>query len=394
MKAISIIVISANILALTACSHQNLDIPHANDYAQVYMPQASTYPNQQNIFIIDSPQVVQYNAYLGGPITPGAGLTVNFSVDTLLTDTFNIQNGTTYPVLPEANYRMDTSAAIIRAGQLSSSSLTITIEPAGLKVNQSYLLPVTIKSVSGNYKINSQMRTTYFLISGGYPPGEVVPWNKFNAIIPYNQSWILKDTVGNLWNYPTDAAGNFGPPVKYASGWDQYDMMFQYGNAIIARRRSDGGLWQIPISTNGSLGLAKQIGQGWGIFSYLFGYKGSLLAITANNGSLWHYPLDTLGNFGAAGQIGQGWNVVSAVFASSDAIMAVNNGNLWRYPLDADGNFDYGNIRQVGVGWNIFNMLLYDRNNNSIIGRKADGTLWQYPLDANDNPGLPRQIGE
>lgn len=388
--------IAAVILTIASCTRNDLKIPHADDYSHVYMPQASSYPNMKTIIISDSPQAINFNAFYGGVKSPQSNITVTFAIDTLMADSFNIANGTNYDVLPQQNYRFDSSATIIPSGGLSSPSLKVIIDPVGLIANHSYLLPVRIESVSNGYNLNSRMSVTYFLVSGGYLPGEVVPWNDFKFIMPYgNNNWIVVNNKGELWNYPTDAAGNFGPPTKIGTGFDKFDIAFLYGDAMITRESGNGNLYRIPVIGNDSIGTAMQIGQGWGNAATIFGYKGALITISNSDNGLWKYPLDNNGNFnyGGIGQIGWGWGGLGWVFGCSDAILAVNGSTLWRYPLDANGNFNYGLIAQIGTGWDIFNLLTYNSNTNAIIARKPDGTLWSYPLDANDVPGNPSQIG-
>lgn len=393
MKKISVYMLSGMALLATACNRNDLDIPGASLYAQIYMPQAHQYPHLQNVYVVDSVQNVLFNAFYGGVAAPSTDITVAFKIDPGLVDSFNLRNGTAYPVLPQQNYALDTPESVIPAHRLSSGLLKLKITPVGLKVNQAYLLPVSIQSASGNNKISSALRTTYFLISGGYPPGEVVPWNHFKALMVFGKHWLVTDQAGDLWDYPTDAGGNFGPPRKMDSGWDQYDLVFPYGDAIVERKAADGSLWRTPVYHDDSLGAAEQIGLGWDIFTDIFGYKGSLICIRKDNGALWQYPLDDQGNFGASRQIGNGWNGLAWVSGSGDAILAVNGSALWRYPLDADGNFDYGHIMQVGTGWDVFTLLDYDSGTNALLARKADGTLWRYPLDDNDTPGIPEKIG-
>lgn len=392
MTRLYILALLAAVCSAAACTHDELAIPHGKDYSLVYMPQAHWSPNPQNVFVADSPQVIRFNACLGGPSSAAASIEVSFSVDTLLVDSFNIRNGTSYPALPTAAWSLDSGTVEIGAHQTASSSASIVLHPAMLRVNQSYLLPVTIREVTGGYPVNQGMQTTYYLISGAYPPGEVIPWNDFTAIMSYGNTWIVRKTDGTVWSYPTDAAGNFGPPRQLADGWKNYDMVFLYGNAVIAR--NGGDLLRFPIAEDGSIGASSRIGEGWDAFAQIFGYKGSLITIRADNGALWRYPLDTAGVFGAAGQIGQGWQGVNTIFGSATALIAVIGGNLWQYPLDEYGNFDYGNIRQIGASWDIFDMLFYDSKDNAVVGRKPDGTLWRYPFGADGSVGAATQIGQ
>lgn len=392
MKRILIWVLASAVLCIAACNHDDLNIPDAKQYSMLYMPQAHQYPNVYNVYVVDSPQVINCNAFLGGPSSAKGAITVTFKVDTTLVDSFNIRNGTDYSTLPADAWTLDSGVAVIGARQLISSGVHVILHPAGLKVNHSYLLPVTIQQASGDYAINADMGTTYYLISGAYPPGEVIPWNDFTSIMSYGNSWIVVKSDGTVWSYPTDAAGNFGPPAKLAEGWKNYDPVILYGNAIIAR---DGGnLLRFAIAGDGSIGASTNIGTGWDIFSQIFGYKGSLITINKNDGSLWRYPLDDAGIFGTGAPIGQGWQAVNVLFGSATAIIAVVGGNLWQYPLDEYGNFDYGNIRQIGAGWDIFSVLFYDSKDNAVVGRKPDGTLWRYPFASDGSIGAATQIGK
>jgi len=132
----------------------------------VYMPSAAKVVSA-NFDITDT---VEYTVTLVGADYPtvaaSAGNTIQISlkVDSGLVTAFNQENGTSYPLLPTANYTLGTSATI-SSGQSASSPLQLIIRNGDqLQAFSSYLLPVSIDKVSGGQASNSQ-RTTYFVVT-------------------------------------------------------------------------------------------------------------------------------------------------------------------------------------------------------------------------------------
>ncbi|HTN37526.1 MAG TPA: DUF1735 domain-containing protein [Arachidicoccus sp.] len=397
-KILGLILIAVGLLA--ACQRDSLDIPDASGYTSIYMPQAHNNPLAQNLYVVDTPLFVHYSAYFGGPTKPSGAITIHFKVDQALVDSFNLLNGTDYPVMPAGSYDLVDSVATIPAGTLSTAQLNLKLMTAGhIEVDKFYLLPITIASVSGDYKINPALRTQYFLFTGGYAPGEIIDWKDYDQIVPLGKYWLARkvETGGkkSLWAFPTDAGDNFGPGKLVGDGdrWQDYDMLFNYQNALMARK-PNGDLYRFDLGSDGTLGAGQKKSEGWNIFTQLTGYGQTILGINTVDKGLWMYPVDEGGNIQPGRQVGQGWDGVSTLLPQSGAVIGRIGPVLTRFPLDENGNFDYGNIKNIGAStdWSSFNLLVW--NKNAIIARKASGQLLRYPVAADGTVGTPVQIGQ
>jgi hypothetical protein len=132
----------------------------------VYMPSANKVVST-NFYVTDT---VEYTVTLVGADYPtvatsaGNSIQISLKVDSGLVAAFNQENGTTYPLLPAANYTVETTA-VISSGQSASSPLKLIIRNGDqLQAFSSYLLPLSIDKVSGGQASHSQ-RTTYFVVT-------------------------------------------------------------------------------------------------------------------------------------------------------------------------------------------------------------------------------------
>jgi hypothetical protein len=179
---------------LNGCNAHINNSPHLNSkkYGKVFMPQAKKYPAEQSyVFGKDSIYYINYSATYGGPKRQnGDNISVHFSVNPALVDTFNAKNGTSYPILPKDIYEMSETEAIIPVGEISTPELKIKFK-ANKNLRKSktqYLLPVTMKETKGGIKVNKDWQTTFFLIKGGYPKYDKTNWKiiGFDSAMPSN----------------------------------------------------------------------------------------------------------------------------------------------------------------------------------------------------------------
>jgi hypothetical protein len=150
-------------VVLNGCE-TNIDSSENSKFAKIYMPQAVDYPAQHSLDMVDSIQTIIYGANLGGANSAPTNIQVQFSVDSALVDSFNMENGTHYKLMPEAGYELSQKAAVIPAGNYLTKPLKISITTIGaLMPVSNYLLPISLNT-SGNVQINKTLQTTYFLI--------------------------------------------------------------------------------------------------------------------------------------------------------------------------------------------------------------------------------------
>lgn len=166
MKIKLLILSLAAATAWSGCRNNSAELENISDStAVVYMPQAVIAPAVYSFEISGKGDSIVYGACYGGPHSPASDINVKFKVDASLTDHFNTNNFTSYPVLPEGSYELEQSSAVIPAGRFSTAPLNLVVHMDKLDGVGSYLLPVTIET---SMKVNEKLRTAYFLISGRY----------------------------------------------------------------------------------------------------------------------------------------------------------------------------------------------------------------------------------
>lgn len=87
-------------------------------------------------------------------------------VDLSLVSSFNTANQSTYLSMVDGSYLLSGNKLTISDGEAESESLSLTIKPEGkLERGKSYLLPVKIKEMNGNGRVNELFGVNYFVIT-------------------------------------------------------------------------------------------------------------------------------------------------------------------------------------------------------------------------------------
>lgn len=184
--------------------------------------------------------------------------------------------------------------------------------------------------------------------------------------------------TGDLYYYP-GGVGTIGSPVRVATGWNAFDIVFSPGDfnsdglADLVARRSTGYLYLYAGNGKGGLSTtAKTIGSGWGVFTDITGPgdwngdgKPDLLARKAN-GDLFLYAGNGIGGFAASGRrVGTGWNLFTQLTTPgdftgdghADLVGRTAAGVLYLYAGTGTGDgYQPGKI--IGRGWQVFNTVL------------------------------------
>src|SRR5690606_20611118 len=149
---------------LQACKYDT-DIPNPEEYATIYMPQAAENAVNYAFTVSDSIEEIVFGAAYGGPSNYENDVHVEFVVSPELVDDYNNNNRTTYEMLPTSNFVFAESTAVIPAGKVNSNPLKVKISTKqGLVPYKKYVLPISIKQLSGDVSINEDKRTSYFVV--------------------------------------------------------------------------------------------------------------------------------------------------------------------------------------------------------------------------------------
>lgn len=88
-----------------------------------------------------------------------------FGIDAQLLEQYNARNGSAYNLLPEEYYTLSATEAIIKAGSIGSTPVTVNIKPFDEKIDQNkkYAIPVALESAEGG-QLMSDTRHLMLLI--------------------------------------------------------------------------------------------------------------------------------------------------------------------------------------------------------------------------------------
>lgn len=393
MKMVKYAIFSILLGSMTLCSCSDevrvlLDIPDADSYSSIYMPSANNVPNMESIYIMEEVQSFPLIAYYGGPQLPGNDVRVDFEIRMDLVEEYNTLHGTAYEPMPEGSYQLSESSSYIKSGTERSVPVNIDVVSMGyMEVAKSYLLPVGIKSVGGEVPVVESLRTTYFLFTGSYQPGQV-PREKVYSFhqavskpIFCREQDLIRVTENNtLQLYELNADGVYEASRQIAEGWDGVDLMFYMPENRFIYRNPATNIVQISVDEDYTLGTSREIGWGWGGAKMVFPFK-DLALIAVNGANITKYPLNQNGDFDFANCAdieSSGWDSFIDVFCYGNNIMAIEpNGNLWAIPITDD--YVIGTRRQVGTGWDMYVKVF--PCGEDLLALDENGDLWRYRFD-------------
>ncbi|MEV0949523.1 CHAP domain-containing protein [Promicromonospora sp. NPDC050249] len=219
-------------------------------------------------------------------------------------------------------------------------------------------------------------------------------WNTINAIVNADVTGdgytdlVGRRTDGTLWLYPNNIERDNGDPYGEArqigNGWNTINAIVGAdvtgdGYTDLVGRRTDGTLWlyanNIERDNGDPYGEARQIGNGWNTINQIVGADVTGDGYTdlvgrRTDGTLWLYPnnieRDNGDPYGEARQIGNGWNTINAIVGAdvtgdgyTDLVGRRTDGTLWLYAnnIERDNGDPYGEARQIGNGWGMFDHI-------------------------------------
>lgn len=150
-------------LAFAAGCDEDTEVP-------VYIPEARAL--QVRNFNLNEPLMEVFHvAVTGSEYATASGMDVDSEIRFTLevnpekVEEYNSACGTTYDLLPSNCYTL-TNEGVIPVGSSISDDLILNVEAAGkLRPFDSYLLPITISTISGG-NLDDKQQTIYYLLSG------------------------------------------------------------------------------------------------------------------------------------------------------------------------------------------------------------------------------------
>jgi len=165
MKSYHILIYLA--VFLTACEPQ-IEIQDPDAHGKIYMPQAVDNPIEKVYYFSDDIDTLVYGANFGGPVDNKHDINVQFKVEPSLVAAFNEKTGNDYQLLPADAYEMGALQATIHKGKYSTGPQILKLKTNKIPGVRKYLLPVWMVADAGPYKINEDIKTSYFVISATY----------------------------------------------------------------------------------------------------------------------------------------------------------------------------------------------------------------------------------
>ncbi|MFB2120925.1 BT_3987 domain-containing protein [Parapedobacter sp. 2B3] len=179
MNNIKNISIGLGLALLTLACGKDTGFENPDRFAQVYMTQAYDLPNIKNLAIESDAQPLYFGASFGGVNYPSQDVRCRFEIAPDLVTTYNAANFTTYELLPEASYTVESLEAVLKKGELSSDVLRIDVhtEHESIDARKQYMLPVRLAAAEGGqYPVNEQLRVTYFVVRTAYTELSKTSW--------------------------------------------------------------------------------------------------------------------------------------------------------------------------------------------------------------------------
>lgn len=381
-------------LLLASCSDKvevDFSIPEAQEYVNVYLPQAYETPHKKSVFVSNEVQSFVLGVHYGGPNPATHDIKINLRIDTELVNTFNQQQETDYQMMPEGSYQLETTETYIKSGTFSNSEpVRVNIVSEGyMVVGKSYLLPVSIHSVDDNIKINEKLRDVYFLVTGSFLPGSV-PRDKVHSfgtkdvglLFCKNSDLIQLDPDGNLLLHQIDETGFYSNLRQIGWGWGGVTIMFYIPDSRFLARKPDSNIEQYFIDDNYNFLGQRTIGWGWGDAVTIFPFKSHMVFNTSPGGAITRFPLSQSGDwdYGQIADVGSGFDVYTQIFDYENTLICIDiAGIMWEYPVSDAGSL--GNKRQIGTGWDMYVKVI--RCGSDLLALDENGDLWKYKFDPN-----------
>jgi len=158
----SILLVAMGVLLFAGCNSEGDDF----DYNKEVILVTGTDSDPLVKFVVeDTPASYTVTASATGKVSED--VTVTFAQDNSLIDAYNEQHQTSYYAIPESAIEMDGTEGVINAGGASSTGVTVrVVSTEDFKDGRTYVIPVTIKSVSGgNMAVLAASKTIFLRVS-------------------------------------------------------------------------------------------------------------------------------------------------------------------------------------------------------------------------------------
>lgn len=394
------------LLLLGSCAKENFpdDEVDLKSYNQLYLVQSSlsgsgniNYQLYVNSVNPDTSFSV-YNVNIGGGTVAEQDIAVKFeALGQDYVDAYNKTKGTSFSLLPSANYRI-VNDTVIKKGNSSTGNLPIKINMPTLEKGVQYLLPIQFSSGDQSIEIDHQRRIAYFIFKATVEPSGQLIGNiplandPRTRIIDFFEDILVRDTLGDLWRYPLKGRETLGEPVKIGSGFDNVNSLIfnKYYSKLIGIFNRGTFInhiasWTVTEPPN------VQIGEPWLIYkstdyttpgfreSFWNGPNGYWYGVWTNNGLYWFNGLNASGVNPARTNINGGWapDLYKTQLIIGKDIITNNINGLLCYSMNDISSAVTANRWMVGDGFFSY-LRLFSVELRDMIGVKQNGDIIRY----------------
>ena len=228
LKLLLIAVIAFASIAFAACKKYK-------SFKDVILITGTETDNLIKFTVANTPATIDVTASATGLVNQD--ITVNFAVDTSEVTAYNKQVSGNYYAAPAASYTLSASSGVISTGTNVSSPITVTlVSTDSLVSGRSYLIPVTIKSVTGPLAVLETSRTVFL---------KIATVTQFNSIDLTNYNFYDSDTfptpISNITQFTFEVKcyinswHSANPPISRLCNWGPADQttfnLLRFGEA-------------------------------------------------------------------------------------------------------------------------------------------------------------------
>jgi len=257
-------------LLLQYCKKPAFEVEDPGAYAHVFMPLAGNGAITKALPIKDEWIASSLGVGYGGPQELDAAIDIKLGVDETVIAAYNEQNNTSYELPPAGSYRLSGEQVQIPSGKNGSNSVSLEINPLKLGGTRSYLIPVSIQTVSTGLAVAPGLKTTYFIVNGFY---------ETNPFMPYPiDTWTIAD-------YSDDDYDAIGGRAPYCIDGDVNTCWLSTYRRVNGWRPGHPHYVKIDMQTSHTLHGIKLYGRRGASNAYLF--PRNVQIETSENGTGW-----------------------------------------------------------------------------------------------------------
>jgi len=412
INAFNFVIAAFAFVSINGCSKSDsLTIPKFADfYGSISIPQADKNPINIPLLIGGRDTSLQFYALAAGENSEGHIKDIRVDIQSMphLVDSFNTKNNTSYALLPQGSYQLDSGYVVIRAQKSQSNSVTLKLTATNVTGGKTYLLPVGITAIDNpDFVINSMSKTIFFIVKiSDHSAKKVVQLenvndNPFSCFKMGNNlitvSFGTGDGVMRKYSYDSSfikfntsqTVGNTSIP---GYSYKTFNAFIPISSSYIIIRYIGDGLYGLDANNidNNSVSFTNSIGVfavGYTGYDMMIPYKGSILGLSlASGGLLDNHIVDTsavnvLAISGVGPDLGSGWGIYSQIVPYLNGLLCVtSSGDLYYYTVS--NSFTISAAKKIGTGWNKYKKIVAFGEN--LLGIDASNDVYRYLFNVNE----------